>query len=234
MFCFMSESVLPDKPGIYAIRCIATGRAYVGSSTRVRKRCNGHRQHLRKGRHHSSALQHAWNKYGEAGFSFELIEAIDDLEQIVAREQFWIDSLQGHIRRGGYNMFPAAGSPRGFKQTPQTIARMSAAKRGDWKMADDHKRAVSAAAVVTNRKRKGVLKGAMPDDHKIAIRQGLKGKMGGPRPWRRGTKHNMSAEGIAAKIAANKLRGPMPEKQKAAIIAANRRRKGEKRPRASV
>lgn len=235
MLSVMKATETTCRSGVYSIRCVETGRVYVGSSHFIKRRLNGHRQHLRKGQHHSSPLQNAWDKYGEAAFAFEILEEVSDLEHLFAREQFWIEHLGAYVRRGGFNIYPAAGSPLGFKQTPETRARMSAAKKGDWKMAESHKRAVSLAAKVTNSRRKGQPHGPMTEEHKQAISAGLQGKMAGARPWRRGVKKKMSEEGLAAIAEANaRRRGRMPEKQRAAIIAANRRRKGEKRPRASI
>lgn len=231
----MSEIELPNQPGIYSIRCVITGRYYVGSSALMRKRCWAHRRWLRKGKHQSSLLQRAWDKYGEDAFVFALLETISDLDQIFTREQFWIDRLRAHVRQGGFNSYPVAGSPLGFKQTPETRARMSAAKKGDWKMADAHKLAVSIAARETNARRKGCPHGPMPDEHKLAISTGLQGKMTGARPWRRGKKNKMSDDGRAAMAAANaRRRGRMSEEHRAAVVAANHRRKGEKRGSASV
>ena len=62
--------------GIYAIVHIETGRKYVGSAVNLTKRWNIHRHGLRNKKHHSAALQRAWDKYGEAAFSFEVLEVV--------------------------------------------------------------------------------------------------------------------------------------------------------------
>ena len=59
----------PDGLGvIYQIRCIPTGKVYVGQaqSERLQLRWDRHRSDLRKGKHHAVKLQRAWNKYGES------------------------------------------------------------------------------------------------------------------------------------------------------------------------
>jgi hypothetical protein len=57
------------RSGIYAIRCLANGKVYVGSSAGIDARWSEHRYDLNAGRHHSPHLQNAWVKYGAAGFS---------------------------------------------------------------------------------------------------------------------------------------------------------------------
>ena len=72
--------------GIYRIRNIATGKAYVGSSIRLRSRFSSHRSDLTRGTHHCQPLQRAWAKYGAAAFTFEVL-AYCDPEQVLFFEQ---------------------------------------------------------------------------------------------------------------------------------------------------
>ena len=80
-----------EKTGVYAIRCEANGKVYVGSSVQIYRRWNQHRVALRRGTSNCLYLQRAWAKYGEGAFSFHVVEecAKDDLEK---REQHYIDS----------------------------------------------------------------------------------------------------------------------------------------------
>lgn len=77
--------------GIYVITA-PSGSQYVGSSRNIQDRWSGHRRGLRCGDHHSSRLQHAWNKYGEQ-LAFSILEECPrDLLNI--KEQEWIDRLK--------------------------------------------------------------------------------------------------------------------------------------------
>lgn len=77
--------------GVYQIICRVSGNCYVGSAQNIKTRWAAHRSTLRKNRHHSLALQQAWNKHGEDEFDFEIIELCDVL-QLREREQFALDS----------------------------------------------------------------------------------------------------------------------------------------------
>jgi group I intron endonuclease len=82
-----------EKCGIYQIRCNASGKLYVGSSNRMYTRWSEHRRFLRKGKHHSQHMQHAWTKYGEDAFSFSIIEECS-LEELETREQVYINKYE--------------------------------------------------------------------------------------------------------------------------------------------
>lgn len=64
--------------GIYAVRCAATDEAWVGQSKHLAQQKNRIWFGLRQGGHPNPALRAAWAAHGEAAFSFEVLEAIDD------------------------------------------------------------------------------------------------------------------------------------------------------------
>jgi group I intron endonuclease len=70
------------------------------------------------------AICRALLKYGYSGFSLEILEYCQPSEAI-SREQFFIDLLQPD-----YNILAIAGSSLGFKQSEETKAQMSEAKKG--------------------------------------------------------------------------------------------------------
>mgnify|MGYP001617485807 CR=1 FL=1 len=104
-------SSISQTPSIYQIRHIASGKVYVGSAINPRDRWKNHRVLLRNGKHHSIHLQRAWNKYNEVAFIFEIIEPVLFIEDLIAREQYWIDTLKASTQKHGYNITPTAGSP---------------------------------------------------------------------------------------------------------------------------
>ncbi len=98
----MSKSI---RSGVYAITHITSGKQYIGSSYDVIARWGKHREQLRGNRHHCNHLQHAWNKYGESEFAFEIIELFPgDKAALCAREQEWLDRYKGDL----YNSSPSA------------------------------------------------------------------------------------------------------------------------------
>jgi hypothetical protein len=87
--------------GIYAVRCAATAETWVGATPDLSTRRNGIWFSLKHGSHPEPTLQAAWAAHGEALFSFEALEAIDDagLEALgraallKARRQHWLTTL---------------------------------------------------------------------------------------------------------------------------------------------
>jgi group I intron endonuclease len=117
------------RSGIYAIRHLASGKVYVGSAADIRGRHHTHRYFLRRGDHHSILLQRAWDKYGEVAFEFVTLEAVAAVDDLVRREQYWIDALGSAEPARGYNIVPIARSWRGMRHSPEARAKMSAERK---------------------------------------------------------------------------------------------------------
>lgn len=66
------------ESGIYAIRCQAADRVWVGIAPDLATIKNRHWFTLRQGSHPATALQAEWAARGEAAFAFEILERIDD------------------------------------------------------------------------------------------------------------------------------------------------------------
>lgn len=128
----IEQAPIPRLSGVYSIRCVPTGKVYVGSAVDFARRWRTHKQHLRNGTHHSQHLQRAWNKYGEPRFSFEILETAPK-EDLIPLEQKYIDSMRACDVSRGYNMSPRAGSTFGLKLGTLTQAhrdKISASLRG--------------------------------------------------------------------------------------------------------
>lgn len=91
----------PGYWGVYWIRCLVTGRVYIGSSMDVANRLDTPRKLLNKGTHHSTKLQNAWTKYGEASFDMELIDPVYCLEDLRDSEIHYIELYDSY--KNGYN-----------------------------------------------------------------------------------------------------------------------------------
>lgn len=100
----------PHTSGVYQIRCVPTGKVYVGSAVSLRARWDQHRRELRRSMHHNAHLQFAWEKYGEAGFEFTVLELVEAVDLLCA-EQRWIDATGCADRGRGFNISEVAGSP---------------------------------------------------------------------------------------------------------------------------
>lgn len=152
-------TTVPPVPGVYQIVCLATGKRYIGSSQDIKARWKSHRTALRGGYHDNPRLQHAWNKYGEASFQFQIIETTT-LDTILTREQHYIDALHVCDDRYGFNIaLYAEASARGrvmseaqrekirarastFRHTEETKRMMSERNTGRYFGPKDGRKAV--------------------------------------------------------------------------------------------
>jgi group I intron endonuclease len=100
----------PRASGVYQIRCIPTGKVYVGSAVNLRDRWYRHCKSLAGGKHRNRYLQSAWDKYGEQSFEFEILEYVD-VSHLLHVEQEWIDSTGCTDKTIGFNLYNIAGSP---------------------------------------------------------------------------------------------------------------------------
>lgn len=108
------------KTGVYGIVNLINWKMYVGStSSSFANRFRNHLLELRKGDHHSSHLQRAWNKYGSDAFFFHPIQECCPSD-CISVEQTFID-----LYRPEYNISPLARSAKGVVHTERSRRRMS-------------------------------------------------------------------------------------------------------------
>lgn len=122
----------PFVSGVYLIYCSADEKGYVGSSLRVQTRFTNHRHDLRHGVHDNTHLQKAYIKYGEATFSFLLLEAVPKPatpEILLERENHYLMQLDPDQV---FNVvIPAMLSMVGWKRKPEQIAALAAFNKGN-------------------------------------------------------------------------------------------------------
>lgn len=117
--------------GIYAIKHVASGKLYVGSSIHIPRRWYIHRHDLNKrDRHHSILLRRAWEKYGPDAFLWEILELVTNPDDLVIREQYWMDTLRSNDPKFGYNILPNAGTTLGRRMPPKSVEQMRARLTG--------------------------------------------------------------------------------------------------------
>jgi len=129
--------------GVYVIENTINGQRYVGSSSNVYKRWNGHQYALQKGIHHSQHLQLSWNKYGKESFLFKPLLWCDE-KSLFLYEQTCID-----VMRPEYNIAACAeASMRGVVFSEEHKAKIGAscsiAHKGKH-LTEEHKRNISEA-----------------------------------------------------------------------------------------
>jgi group I intron endonuclease len=194
--------------GIYSIRNVVSDRVYVGSAVNVKQRWLDHKKLLRKGKHFNRLIQCSWDKHGEESFIFTVLEPIEDANLLIGREQFWIDSLDAaNTALIGFNLSPRAGSQLGVKRSPETRAKIRAARLGKkYKLpprTPEHCAAISASrtgkrrSIESRLKQSTLMKGRRPppfsDEHKANISAAKKGKSVKMPPFSEEHRANLSA-----------------------------------------
>ncbi len=134
--CVVSPT--PVEGGIYAITNNSNGKIYIGSAISFRKRWNTHKHCFSRGTQENQYLQRAFNKSPES-FEIFIVESLLDSskENMLLREQFWMDFYRSYIPECGYNLSPTAGSCRGYKMTQDQIEKMSKRLKGR-KLSPEH------------------------------------------------------------------------------------------------
>lgn len=163
------------EPGIYCIKNLINGKVYVGQGQYAARRVYEHKYHLERNSDKCTVLQRAINKYGLENFEFSIIEecSVEDLD---AREIWWIAELKSNNKNYGYNLSTGGESGlRGYKFPPEFGKKISDAKKAQHRvMSDEHKAKISAA-------QKGKPKSA-------GMREKLSASISGEKHWAWGTK----------------------------------------------
>lgn len=89
------------RPGIFAVRCAASGDTWVGLSRNLDAQQNPIWFGLRLGSHQNRAMQAAWAAHGQDAFAFEVLEAVESedmtplgLDELLKRrEKHWLEAL---------------------------------------------------------------------------------------------------------------------------------------------
>lgn len=115
---------VPPSPiavsGIYQITNIITGDFYIGSSANIKERWREHIRKLKRGNYGCVILQRAWNKYGEAAFTFSIIEVTEkEKAALLTRENYYIQTLHPV-----YNCTILADSHLGMKRSEETKEKL--------------------------------------------------------------------------------------------------------------
>lgn len=124
---------------IYRIDTL-NGGVYIGSAEDYAVRKTTHLSALRNKRHSNWHLQRDFKRYGEEGFSFSVIETVDNpyiveengKTRLINREQYWIDETRKLIMSDKfYNINPIAGrTAKGRKMRDETKRMLSAKATG--------------------------------------------------------------------------------------------------------
>jgi len=129
--------------GIYKIANKITKDFYIGSAINLANRFSSHKSKLQRNMHESPILQNVYNKYGLENLSFETIEIITNKNNLIKKEQQYLDELNPK-----YNICKVAGSRLGQKASKETKRKLSKCRKGNknclgYKHTDETKKKMS-------------------------------------------------------------------------------------------
>lgn len=110
------------KLGIYKILNLITNDFYIGSAINLDMRKHRHFSQLKLNNHPNKHLQNAYNKYGIENFVFEILETIENKENLIRREQYYLD-----LFKPNYNIRKVAESNLGLKYNISEETRLKMA-----------------------------------------------------------------------------------------------------------
>jgi group I intron endonuclease len=117
--------------GIYKITNTINGKVYIGSAIDIKQRFRTHKHLLKNNKHFNNHLQASWNKHKEYAFTFEVLEyCLLVREDLINKEQYYIDLLECCNPLKGYNKKPHASSSLGIKISAQGRLNMSIGQKG--------------------------------------------------------------------------------------------------------
>lgn len=178
--------------GVYKITNIVNGKIYIGSSMNLGRRFNDHKNQLSRKKHSNKYLQNSWNKYGYESFTFEVIEIVNDFEDLLKREQYWIDNLNVIDKKIGYNISPTAGSTYGLKDSEETKRKKSEISRQYFLNLTSEQRKKIGEKISKSKLEKHH---KMSDESRMKMSIAKKGKNTGKRPKEVGEKISKSKFG---------------------------------------
>lgn len=132
---------------IYAITNIENKKVYTGSTIcKLKKRWQEHRSMLRNNKHHSRHLQNSWNKYGESSFVISILEKIQRKENMLEREQYWLDFYKSWDINIGYNISKSAYAPMVERNHTEEAKRKISKHFSGRKLTKEHKKKIGLAS----------------------------------------------------------------------------------------
>ena len=110
---------------IYKIVNTTNQHQYIGSTVNFDRRKKRHIYELNTKKHHSRHLQNAWDFYGFDKFEFHILEIVENVNELINRETFYLQSLNPE-----YNTMRDIKSHIGIKRSDETRKKMSLAQLG--------------------------------------------------------------------------------------------------------
>jgi group I intron endonuclease len=112
-----------NKSGVYKITNIVNKKFYIGSAKDFKKRFRSHLFNFKFGKI-NRYLYRAGKKYGISNFYMSMVE-LCPIENLLEREQYYLDFLKPYNRNIGYNILPKSYNNSGLKWSKKSKDRHS-------------------------------------------------------------------------------------------------------------
>lgn len=121
-------SQIKELQGIYSITNKITKKIYIGSTINFRIRFTNHLSQLRNNRHSAKYLQNSFKIHGENNFEFKILEIVDNRDNLLIREKYYLDTFKPYDLSVGYNCYKTPGAiqkPHGKSPAFEQCFKMS-------------------------------------------------------------------------------------------------------------
>lgn len=105
--------------GVYEIKNTITDKSYIGGSTNIEYRWTSHKWSLKNNRHRNKNLQKEYDKYGIECLEFNIIEEVKNKNQVIKKEQRYLDKLNPEYNIAISAKFPMLGRSHKVKSKRQ-------------------------------------------------------------------------------------------------------------------
>ena len=124
-----------DFSCIYLWTNLINGKKYVGQTTCFYRRMKCYRCSFP-----NDYMKHAVNKYGIENFDISILERDVPVEDLDAREQYWLDYYQSYNSEYGYNICHFASTTRGIKHTEEWCKEHSDWLKNKWETDGEYRK----------------------------------------------------------------------------------------------
>ena len=130
--------------GIIYRALFPNGKSYIGQTTRsLHRRIN---EHLNKVDVFDMVLYRAIKKYGADNIVWNVIDTAENIDELNAKEIYWIGFYHSFIEFEGYNMTLGGGGLAGYIRSKETCEKISAGNKGK-KQSKEHVAKLTATRI---------------------------------------------------------------------------------------
>lgn len=116
---------------IYKATNLINGKIYIGQTTQtLEKRKKQHKNSIKYAKSKCRVFARALKKYGVENFSWSIVDIANSIEELNAKESYWIQKLDTIVDHGkGYNLNTGGSNPNHSEETKRLIGEAQLGKK---------------------------------------------------------------------------------------------------------